>query len=164
MPQDMPATRQGYSGNMLRWNGSELSIPETGQAPTMSDLAQPAHLRDLRSEFEKDYHRIIGSSAFRRLQDKTQVFATGQKRFHPHQADPFFGGVFLCQISGTEYWRMYYEPGLGCWLHKKRCKGISGDILQCAGLIHDIGNPPFGHFGEGSDPGLVRQEAGKSVL
>ena len=30
--------------------------------------------RDLRSEFEKDYHRIIGSASFRRLQDKTQVF------------------------------------------------------------------------------------------
>ena len=29
---------------------------------------------DLRSEFEKDYHRIIGSASFRRLQDKTQVF------------------------------------------------------------------------------------------
>ena len=34
--------------------------------------------RDLRSEFEKDYHRIIGSASFRRLQDKTQVFPLDQ--------------------------------------------------------------------------------------
>ena len=47
----------------------------------MCDLAQPAHLRDLRSEFEKDYHRIIGSSSFRRLQDKTQVFALDKSDF-----------------------------------------------------------------------------------
>ena len=36
---------------------------------------------DLRSEFEKDYHRIIGSSSFRRLQDKTQVFALDKSDF-----------------------------------------------------------------------------------
>ena len=47
----------------------------------MCDLAQPAHSRDLRSEFEKDYHRIIGSSSFRRLQDKTQVFALDKSDF-----------------------------------------------------------------------------------
>ncbi len=36
---------------------------------------------DLRSEFEKDYHRIIGSASFRRLQDKTQVFPLDQSDF-----------------------------------------------------------------------------------
>ena len=33
------------------------------------------------------------------------------------------------------------------------------NILQCAGLIHDIGNPPFGHFGEDVIRGVVRTEA-----
>ena len=37
--------------------------------------------RDLRTEFEKDYHRIIGSASFRRLQDKTQVFPLDQSDF-----------------------------------------------------------------------------------
>ena len=36
---------------------------------------------DFRSEFEKDYHRIIGSASFRRLQDKTQVFPLDQSDF-----------------------------------------------------------------------------------
>ena len=36
---------------------------------------------DLRSEFEKDYHRIIGSASFRRLQDKTQVFPLDKSDF-----------------------------------------------------------------------------------
>lgn len=36
---------------------------------------------DLRTEFEKDYHRIVGSASFRRLQDKTQVFALDKSDF-----------------------------------------------------------------------------------
>ena len=69
---------------------------------------------DLRSEFEKDYHRIIGSASFRRLQDKTQVFPLDKSDF----------------------------------IRTRLMKEDICSILQCAGLIHDIGNPPFGHFGE----------------
>ena len=36
---------------------------------------------DLRTEFEKDYHRIVGSASFRRLQDKTQVFPLDKSDF-----------------------------------------------------------------------------------
>ena len=58
---------------------------------------------DLRSEFEKDYHRIIGSASFRRLQDKTQVFPLDKSDFI-HKADPFIGSLFFREIIGTEYW------------------------------------------------------------
>ena len=61
----------------MRWN--ELLSPQRARMYKKdSDNAQGA---DLRSEFEKDYHRIIGSSAFRRLQDKTQVFPLDQSDF-----------------------------------------------------------------------------------
>ena len=46
-----------------------------------SGKKQNAKKSDFRSEFEKDYHRIIGSASFRRLQDKTQVFPLDQSDF-----------------------------------------------------------------------------------
>ena len=45
------------------------------------DYTKSTTSRDLRSEFEKDYHRIIGSASFRRLQDKTQVFPLDKSDF-----------------------------------------------------------------------------------
>ena len=44
-------------------------------------VVKPKQKEDLRSEFEKDYHRIIGSASFRRLQDKTQVFPLDKSDF-----------------------------------------------------------------------------------
>lgn len=102
---------------------------------------------DLRSEFEKDYHRIIGSSSFRRLQDKTQVFALDKSDFirtrltHSLEVSSFAKSLglniaqYLIENKKDENFTLQTRSDI--------C-----DILQCAGLIHDIGNPPFGHFGE----------------
>ena len=102
---------------------------------------------DLRSEFEKDYHRIIGSASFRRLQDKTQVFPLDKSDFirtrltHSMEVSSLakslgqnIGESILVQKKDTSF--------------KPRMKEDICNILQCAGLIHDIGNPPFGHYGE----------------
>lgn len=102
---------------------------------------------DLRSEFEKDYHRIIGSASFRRLQDKTQVFPLDKSDFirtrltHSLEVSSF--GKSLGQNIG-EYILTYKKDGDFSIKYKEEICSI----LQCAGLIHDIGNPPFGHFGE----------------
>ena len=102
---------------------------------------------DLRSEFEKDYHRIIGSASFRRLQDKTQVFPLDQSDFirtrltHSLEVSSF--GKSLGQNIG-EYLIASQKDKEFTWKQKEEICSI----LQCAGLIHDIGNPPFGHFGE----------------
>lgn len=103
--------------------------------------------RDFRTEFEKDYHRIIGSSSFRRLQDKTQVFPLDKSDYvrtrltHTLEVSSF--AKSLAQIVGELI--LKEKPESGFTIQNK--EDIS-NILQCAGLIHDIGNPPFGHFGE----------------
>lgn len=102
---------------------------------------------DLRSEFEKDYHRIIGSASFRRLQDKTQVFPLDKSDFirtrltHSLEVSSF--AKSLGQNIGENILLYKKEPGFTPRMKEDICS-----ILQCAGLIHDIGNPPFGHFGE----------------
>ena len=102
---------------------------------------------DLRSEFEKDYHRIIGSASFRRLQDKTQVFPLDKSDFirtrltHSLEVSSF--AKSLGQNIGENILAYRRDPSFTPRMKEDICS-----ILQCAGLIHDIGNPPFGHFGE----------------
>ncbi len=115
------------------------------------DRVRPMYKRegstDLRSEFEKDYHRIIGSASFRRLQDKTQVFPLDQSDFVRTRLTHSLEVSSFCKSLGQNISRKIltdikdgsFEPGY----QQDIC-----DILQCAGLLHDIGNPPFGHFGE----------------
>ena len=102
---------------------------------------------DLRSEFEKDYHRIIGSASFRRLQDKTQVFPLDKSDFIRTRLTHSMEVSSLAKSLGQNI-------GESILAHKKDTSFTPGmkedicNILQCAGLIHDIGNPPFGHYGE----------------
>ncbi|NLL78159.1 MAG: deoxyguanosinetriphosphate triphosphohydrolase [Clostridiales bacterium] len=102
---------------------------------------------DLRTEFEKDYHRIIGSASFRRLQDKTQVFPLDKSDFvrtrltHSLEVSSF--AKSLGQNISKKILQDIKDPSF-----KESYQADICDILQCAGLLHDIGNPPFGHFGE----------------
>lgn len=102
---------------------------------------------DLRTEYEKDYHRIIGSASFRRLQDKTQVFPLDKSDFirtrltHSLEVSSF--GKSLGQNISQKILQEVKDPDF-----LPEYQGYICDILQCAGLLHDIGNPPFGHFGE----------------
>lgn len=101
---------------------------------------------DVRTEFRKDYHRIIGSASFRRLQDKAQVYPLKRGDFvrtrltHSLEVSSFAGS-----LGDTIFRRLIKEKteGVNDIVRENCC-----DILECAGLVHDIGNPPFGHFGE----------------
>ena len=97
------------------------------------------------NSFEKDYSKIVSSAVFRRLQDKTQVF--------PLDKSDFVRTRLTHSIEVSTIARQ-----LGIMISKNttpyKRKDISdaaetiSSILLCAGLLHDLGNPPFGHFGE----------------
>lgn len=102
---------------------------------------------DLRTEFEKDYHRIIGSASFRRLQDKTQVFPLDQSDFIRTRLTHSLEVSSFGKSLGQNVSQKIIMQGLDADFGEEEKDAVC-DILQCAGLIHDIGNPPFGHFGE----------------
>ena len=124
----------------MEW--SRLLTPER-----MRGVKRKISSSDLRSEFEKDYHRIIGSASFRRLQDKTQVFPLDKSDFirtrltHSLEVSSF--AKSLGQNISQRILKDIQDPTFLPQYQADVC-----DILQCAGLLHDIGNPPFGHFGE----------------
>ena len=101
---------------------------------------------DVRTDFRKDYHRIIGSASFRRLQDKTQVFPLDRGDFvRTRLTHSLEVSSFAESVGDTALRRLMDE---GCTEITHEIREACCDILRCAGLIHDIGNPPFGHFGE----------------
>lgn len=103
--------------------------------------------RDLRTEFEKDYHRIISSAAFRRLQDKTQVFPLDKNDYVRTRLTHSLEVSSFARSLGQSVGQSIINNKLSIDFSYEQRESIS-DILECAGLIHDIGNPPFGHFGE----------------
>ncbi len=97
-----------------------------------------------RSEYQRDYDRLIFSSPFRRLQNKTQVF-------------PLPGSIFVHNrlTHSLEVASVGRSIGnyIGKALRKKYPQSDAhfeeiGDIVAAACLAHDLGNPPFGHSGE----------------
>lgn len=104
---------------------------------------------DLRNEFQKDYHRIICSASFRRLQDKTQVFPLDNSDFVRTRLTHSLEVASFAKSLGQTAFQYLIDNNkddeLTPEIKEKVCS-----ILECAGMLHDIGNPPFGHFGEDS--------------
>ncbi len=100
----------------------------------------------VRSDFERDYDRLVFSSPFRRLQNKTQVFPLPGSIFvHnrlTHSLEVSCVGKSLAGEVALQLRERYAgEP----WCDKLR---DLGEIVAAACLAHDLGNPPFGHSGE----------------
>ncbi|TXG93502.1 MAG: deoxyguanosinetriphosphate triphosphohydrolase [Rhodocyclaceae bacterium] len=97
-----------------------------------------------RTAFQQDYDRIVFTSAFRRMKDKTQVFPLSKSDYVrtrlTHSLEASCVGRSLGAVVGRE---IIARHGLQ---HVE--SGDFGAIVAAACLAHDIGNPPFGHAGE----------------
>lgn len=98
-----------------------------------------------RNQFEADYDRIVGSSSVRRLQDKAQVFPLQKNDFTRTRLTHSMEVSAMARSLGKAVGKQI----------EQRTDSFTGDmtdelaaLLQTAGLIHDLGNPPFGHYGE----------------
>ncbi len=103
------------------------------------------HRKDDRSEFQRDYDRLIFSAPFRRLQNKTQVFPLPGSIFvHnrlTHSLEVSCVGRSLGDSIAAQLLKRHPE------LAHTHVPEI-GAIVSAACLAHDLGNPPFGHSGE----------------
>jgi dGTPase len=88
---------------------------------------EPPH--PYRNDYERDRDRIIHSRAFRRLEDKTQVFT---RRYSDHFRNRLTHTLEVAQISRTVALAL----------------GLNTDLVEALALVHDVGHPPFGHTGE----------------
>ena len=116
---------------------------------------------DGRSAFQKDFDRVVFSSAFRRLQDKTQVFPLPESDFvHTrltHSLEVSCVGRSLGNLVGEKIIERHPR------LKKNFTKFHFGEIVAAACLAHDIGNPPFGHSGEDAISDYFKTGNGKSL-
>jgi dGTPase len=106
---------------------------------------------EARNEFERDVDRIIFSSAFRRLQDKTQVFPIPKSDFiHSrltHSIEVASVGRSLGKLIGNFILKV--EGDIKDALTNELITAETfSNIIAAACMCHDIGNPPFGHSGE----------------
>src|SRR5512142_568148 len=88
---------------------------------------EPPH--PYRNDFQRDRDRVIHSRAFRRLEDKTQVFT---RRYSDHFRNRLTHTIEVSQIART----------IAAQLR------LNQDLCEALALVHDIGHPPFGHAGE----------------
>ncbi|MDE3181068.1 MAG: deoxyguanosinetriphosphate triphosphohydrolase [Acidobacteriota bacterium] len=102
--------------------------------------AEPEH--PYRNAYERDRDRIIHSRAFRRLENKTQVFT---RRYSDHFRTRLTHTLEVTQISRT------VARGLA----------LNQDLTEALALVHDIGHPPFGHAGEEALNRLMKKHGGR---
>jgi dGTPase len=90
-------------------------------------FSEPSH--PFRNDYERDRDRILHSRAFRRLENKTQVFT---RRYSDHFRTRLTHSLEVAQISRTA----------------AKALRLNTDLVEALALAHDVGHPPFGHAGE----------------
>ncbi|MCW3787112.1 deoxyguanosinetriphosphate triphosphohydrolase [Plebeiibacterium sediminum] len=136
----------------MNWN-QLLSVKRTGQEDRINDT------KHHRTQFQRDYDRLIFSSPFRRLQDKTQVFPLPGSIFVHNRLTHSLEVASVGRSLGhnlTEF--LISEKGLDNDLIHE-----IGSIVATACLAHDMGNPPFGHSGESALSHYFKEGEGKKL-
>jgi dGTPase len=116
----------------------------TSQRPRQSTIKN----RTLSTETDSDHGRVLFSTAFRRLQQKTQVFPLEDNAAVRSRLTHSLEVAYLGRLIALRIIEKSSEPTAR---HKPDLTGLEipfRNIVETACLIHDIGNPPFGHFGE----------------
>ena len=139
---------------MMHWE-QLLSLKRRGDTTIRHRREQD----ETRLGFEVDYDRIIFSSAFRSLQDKTQVIPLSKIDFvHTrltHSLEVSVVGRSLGRLVGKKLLEKYPKLAKNGYRFSD-----FGAIVAAASLAHDIGNPPFGHSGEKAIGAYFKQGAG----
>ncbi len=97
-------------------------------------------LDEIRTPFQKDRDRIIYTSAFRRLQAKTQVFMSGEYDFYRTRLTH---SLEVAQIGRSICHYLKHQSDL-----LDDSFYVDSDLVEAVCLTHDLGHPPFGHAGE----------------
>jgi dGTPase len=134
----------------MDWN-KLLSTKRLG----MEDLATSAKNED-RTQFQRDYDRIIFSSPFRRMQNKTQVFPLPEHIFVHNRLTHSLEVASVGRSLGNLLAVKLVAENSGNPLVSE-----IGTIVSTACLAHDLGNPPFGHSGEAAISNFFEKRAGK---
>ena len=119
----------------MRWEDLLIAQRTGKQTPRMEHS---------RTEFMRDYDRIIFSAPFRRLQNKTQVFPLPGAVFVHNRLTHSIEVASVGRSLGRSVAEELTRRGV---MSAEMAMSIS-DIVSAASLAHDMGNPPFGHSGE----------------
>lgn len=106
-----------------------------------------------RNVFRKDYARLIHAPSFRRLQNKTQLFPGLESDFFRNRLTH---SIEVAQIAGGIAEKINADSK---WI-KDNNHQIDIDLVQFAGMAHDLGHPPFGHNGEAALDDMMKSFGG----
>lgn len=131
----------------MKWSEHNFLNAQRKRASDADKIRQEKPSGDPRNPFESDFGRVIFSPACRRLHDKTQVFPmTTDDNIHSrltHSMEVMNIGLsFAINLCENKSFQDKTELS-----NYEIIRKIS-PILKTSCLVHDIGNPPFGHFGE----------------
>lgn len=137
MPNQIPMPEQ--KRNMMSWERL-VSDKRFG----LEDYHDPR--RGSRTDFQRDFDRLVFSSPFRRLQNKTQVFPLPGSIFVHNRLTHSLEVASVGRSMANEAVNLIMPRHEGT-ASAKALESI-GDIVAAGCLAHDMGNPPFGHSGE----------------